>query len=280
MRAICMTKRAFQGRSCQALISIALTCLFVASSVSTHAETGTPRESVKSLHVAFAPMEPVFQTAIALPKSRPDPALAYPAIPVSIIPPVSKPALIDVFPKSTKTVGEMIRVQTGSESGAETEFKLRSGEGIAAVLRRAGYNSASIARAIDAVSGKVSLRRLQIGTKFQVAPRGFRFSTTPGRDIYVILHPDSGWLALTAIRPTDRYMNFFQGTVDDSIYRAAMATGISEEAFNDYIRVMGFSVDFQREIRTGDRFELLYETERDSICFAAVLSSSCFNTTP
>ena len=28
---------------------------------------------------------------------------------------------------------------------------------------------------------------------------------------------------------------------------------------------MGFSVDFQREIRTGDRFELLYETERDGI---------------
>ena len=28
---------------------------------------------------------------------------------------------------------------------------------------------------------------------------------------------------------------------------------------------MGFSVYFQREIRTGDWFELLYETERDSI---------------
>ena len=28
---------------------------------------------------------------------------------------------------------------------------------------------------------------------------------------------------------------------------------------------MGFSVDFQREIRTGDRFELLYETDRDGI---------------
>jgi murein DD-endopeptidase MepM/ murein hydrolase activator NlpD len=60
-------------------------------------------------------------------------------------------------------------------------------------------------------------------------------------------------------------MNFFKGTIDDSIYRAAMAAGISESAFNDYIRVMGFSVDFQREIRTGDQFELLYETERDSI---------------
>ena len=246
-------------------MSIALTGLFVGQSVTTKAETGAARESVKSLHVAFAPMEPVFQTAPALPTSRPDPALAYPAIPVSIIPPVSKPALIDVLPKSTKMISEMIRAQTGLESGAETELKLRNGEGIGALLRRAGYDSAAIAKAIDAVSGKANLRRLQIGTKFQVVSQGFRFSTKPGRDIYVIQHPESGWLALTALRPTDRYMNFFQGTIDDSIYRAAMAAGISESAFNDYIRVMGFSVDFQREIRTGDRFELLYETERDSI---------------
>ena len=261
----CMTERAFQRRAYRAVMSIALTCLFVGSSVNAQAETGAAPESIKSLHVAFAPMEPIFQTAPALPTSRPDPALAYPAIPVSIIPPVSKPALIDVLPKSTEMIGEMIRLQTGLESGAETELTLRDGEGIGTLLRRAGYSSASIAKAIDAVSGKASLRRLQIGTKFQVTSQGFRFSTKPGRDIYVIQHPESGWLALTALRPTDRYMNFFQGTVDDSIYRAAMASGISDSAFNDYIRVMGFSVDFQREIRTGDRFELLYETERDRI---------------
>ena len=265
MRVICMSKCAFQIRSCRAMMKIALTCLFVSSSVSAQAETGVARESVKSHHVTFAPMEPVFQTAPTLPTSRPDPALAYSAIPVSIIPPVSKPALIDVLPKSTKMISEMIRSQTGLDSGAETELELRNGEGIGALLRRAGYDSVSTAKAIDAVSGKVSLRYLQIGTKFQVASQGFRFSTKPGRDIYVIQHPDSGWLALTALRPIDRYMNFFQGTVDDSIYRAAMNAGISESAFNDYIRVMGFSVDFQREIRTGDRFELLYETERDSI---------------
>ena len=34
---------------------------------------------VKPMPVAFAPMQPVFQTAPALPKPRPDPALAYSA---------------------------------------------------------------------------------------------------------------------------------------------------------------------------------------------------------
>ena len=99
MRESCMAKRAFQRQVCRAVMSIALTCLFVSSLVSAQAETGAARESVKSLHAAFAPMEPIFQTAPALPTSRPDPALAYPATPVSITPPVSKPALVDVLPK-------------------------------------------------------------------------------------------------------------------------------------------------------------------------------------
>jgi murein DD-endopeptidase MepM/ murein hydrolase activator NlpD len=226
------------------------------------AESG---ESVTLRHVAYAPMEPVFQTAPALPTGRPDPARAYPAAPVSISLPASKPALAEILPTSTKLIGDMIRQQTGLISNDEVILRLRAGEGIGALLRRAGYSPNDIASAIEAVSGKVSLRRLQIGTIFQVAPEGFRFSTKPGRDIYVISHPESGWLALSALRPVDRYISFFQGAIDDSIYKAAIAAGVSEAAFNEYIRVLGFSVDFQREVRTGDRFELLYEVERDGI---------------
>ena len=230
--------------------------------VSLYSESSKPL----TLHnAAYAPMEPVFQAAPTLPTGRPDPARAYPAAPVSISLPASKPALTEILPKSTKMIADMIRQQTGLVSGDEKILRLRAGEGIGALLRRAGYSANDIASAIEAVADKVSLRRLQIGSVFQVAPEGFRFSAKPNRDIYVINHPESGWLALSALRPVDHYISFFQGVIDDSIYRAAMLAGVSEAAFNEYTRVMGFSVDFQREVRTGDRFELLYEVERDGI---------------
>ena len=222
-------------------------------------------ESVKILPIAFTPMEPVFHTAPILPKMRPDPALAYPAHTVDIPLPLSKPKLEDVLPVSTVTVGEMIRLQTGLESHDETSLTLRSGEGIGAVLRRAGYHNTDIANAVEAISGKVNLRRLQIGTRFQIADHGFRLSVKPGRDIYVLNDPEGGWVALSAIRPVDSTTNFARGVIEDSIYKAAMAAGVSENAFNDYVRVMGFSVDFQREIRTNDSFEMMYEVTRDRI---------------
>ena len=216
-------------------------------------------------HETIAPMRPVIQLRPVLPTSRPDKALAYSNKPVSITLPVPKPLLEDVFPRSTATVGEMIRKTTGLNAVDEVQLSLRAGEGIGALLRRGGYNSIKVSAAVNAIAGKANLRRLQIGTKFQVADQGFRFMAKPGRDVFVIRHPDSGWLALTALRPIESYVSFFQGAVDGSIYKSAMVAGVSEAAYTDYVRVMGFSVDFQREIRTGDRFELLYETDRDSI---------------
>ena len=82
------------------------------------------------------------------------------------------------------------------------QLSLRAGEGIGALLRRGGYDSKKISAAVNAIAGKASLRRLQIGTKFQITDKGFRFIAKPGRDLYVIQHPDSGWLALTALRPS------------------------------------------------------------------------------
>jgi len=100
---------------------------------------------------------------------------------------------------------------------------------------------------------------------FTIAEHGFRFSVKPNMDIYILRHPDSGWIALNAIRQVETYVAFIQGNIDDSIYRAALNAGVEEAAFNEYVRVMGFSVDFQREVKRGDKFEMMYTIDRDSL---------------
>ena len=133
-----------------------------------HAETDISAELTYQTQDTLEPMRPVIQMKPILPISRPDKALAYPNNPVSITLPVPKPALEVVFPRSTATIGEMIRKQTGLNAVDEVQLSLRAGEGIGALLRRAGYDSTKISAAVDAISGKASLRRLQIGTNFQL----------------------------------------------------------------------------------------------------------------
>ena len=220
---------------------------------------------IQPVTVAYTPMQPVIQTDPALPKPRPDPALAYDLQPVEIALPHAKPSLHDILPLSTLTLAETIKAQTGYNTTSESIYKLRAGEGVGAILKRAGYSAADTAAAIDVATSKASLRRLQIGMVFTIAEHGFRFSVKPGMDIYILRHPDSGWIAINAIRPIETFITFIQGSIDDSIYRAALDAGVNEAAFNEYVRVLGFSVDFQREVRRGDKFEMMYTIDRDAL---------------
>ena len=210
-------------------------------------------------------MEPIRSDGMPLPAAKPDIADLYPGDPVDIEIPTPRPDLQTILPRATRTVTEMYLAQTGRMTRNEETFELRSGEGLGKVLSRAGYSADDIGAAINAVSGRASLRALPVGLTLRIAEDGFAFTTGKGRDIFAINDPEEGWLAFTAIRPVERYLAYAQGVIDDSIYRAAGSSGIPDDALAEYIRVMGFSVDFQREIRSGDAFELLYEQQIDQI---------------
>jgi len=214
---------------------------------------------------ALAAMEPIHSDGMALPVSKPDIAYLYPGETVDIEIPTPRPDLQSILPRATRTVSEMYLAQTGQTTRNEATFELRTGEGLGKVLRRAGYAADDIGAAVNAVSGRASLRALPVGLELRIAENGFAFTTRNGRDIFAIDDPEEGWIAFSAIRPVERYLAFAQGVIDDSIYRAAGNSNIPDDALAEYIRVMGFSVDFQREIRSGDAFELLYEQQIDQI---------------
>ena len=178
--------------------------------------TDNSHADIKAINVAYAPMHTVEkQTNLA--KTTPRSCTCIWSTTCGLPLPSPKPALRDILPISTVTLAEMIKAQTGQNSTGESIFLLRSGEGVGAILMRAGYSAADIAAAIGAASKKASLRRLQIGMRFTIAEHGFRFSVKPGMDIYILRHPESGWIAINAIRPVEAYISFIQGTINDSI---------------------------------------------------------------
>ena len=52
--------------------------------------------------------------------------------------------------------------------------------------------------------------------------------------------------------------------IDDSLFVSARRTGVPARVIMDVIRMFSWDVDFQREIRRGDRFEILFELFRDN----------------
>lgn len=246
------------NRWCKAGIYAAALYMSAGVAFGAHAASGEDASELDAL-------EPIFHSEMPVPQTRPDIALAYPSVPVDISVPLPRPRIEDILPKSTRTLAEMVAVETGLTIQSEDVFTLKSGEGLGQLLRRAGYSQNDIAAAITSIQGKARLRALPIGKAFTISEHGFVFNTKAGRDVYALRHPDSGWIGLSAVRPVERYLAFAHGTISDSIYRAAEKADVPDAALNEYVRVMGFSVDFQREIRSGDAFELLYERKVDML---------------
>ena len=53
------------------------------------------------------------------------------------------------------------------------------------------------------------------------------------------------------------------GEINTSLYRSATSSGIEPNVILEFARIFGFEVDFQRDIRKGDKFEILFERFTD-----------------
>ena len=51
--------------------------------------------------------------------------------------------------------------------------------------------------------------------------------------------------------------------IDSSLYNAAVEAGVEPNIIIEFARIFGFEVDFQRDIRKGDHFEIFYEKFED-----------------
>ncbi len=53
------------------------------------------------------------------------------------------------------------------------------------------------------------------------------------------------------------------GLITSSLYEGMLEAGVPDAAIVNLIHIFSFDVDFQRDIRSGDRFDLYYETHHD-----------------
>jgi murein DD-endopeptidase MepM/ murein hydrolase activator NlpD len=56
---------------------------------------------------------------------------------------------------------------------------------------------------------------------------------------------------------------FQEGKILKSLYKAAIDLGIQANVIIEFARIYGFQVDFQRDIRKGDSFQIMYEVFED-----------------
>ncbi len=94
--------------------------------------------------------------------------------------------------------------------------------------------------------------------------RGYRFAADPLRDVIVLDAEGTGDFDATVVeKKLTNVVAAKHGTITNSLIGAGARAGVPGSVMADMIRLYSYSVDFQRDIHEGDKFEVMYEAKVD-----------------
>ncbi len=208
---------------------------------------------------------------IEKPALKPDPVIFMGAIPTIISLPIHKPNPLSIYPEAKKYLTEMIFEKTNIVTKRENikNLNLKKNEGLNPLLQRAGFTSKEAYEIVLAISSLTDLRRLPIGLNVQVLiseenkTGAVTFRISKEFNIYAIQDKNKDWIAIKAIRPIKTETLFIQGTINTNLYEAAKESGLPEDVLMELVQLMGYSIDFQRQIQPGDKFKVIFDQTYD-----------------
>ncbi len=142
-----------------------------------------------------------------------------------------------------------------------------SGDTLMDVLLGLGVEQIEAHNAVEALRDVYNPRQIRAGQDMDVmlqdgALYGMMLRTAPGERVDVATG-DDGFTARVVEMPLTATQVAAEGEITSSLYQAAVDAGVPPAVLADMIRAYSFDVDFQREIKVGDSFAILYEEHVD-----------------
>ncbi|MDC7223126.1 MAG: M23 family metallopeptidase [Spirochaetales bacterium] len=162
------------------------------------------------------------------------------------------------------TVTETVQVKSAIDLSHESRGELVRGDNLLDMILREGVDPVLANELVMAVAPHVDMIRLQPGQQgfFHYDSSGelvtFQFDEGDGRIVEAHISSE-GIRADVRTQLLSTRVRLVHGTVDSSLYNAAVDCGMPLNLFMDMIQLFSFDVDFQRDIYRGDYFDAAYE---------------------
>jgi len=185
----------------------------------------------------------------------------------------SRPSVLAMATPATAGVPE-VNASTAPRTH-HTAYKVKSGDTLSKVLRRAGAQPKEAETAIRALKGVFDPRKLKAGQSINVsfAPSGntdlkdrfagFEIPLDYAKRIAVAPAPQGGYKAHEIERDLKTQHVRAEGVIDWSLFKAGSDAGVPAKVMAELVRAFSWDVDFQRDIRKHDGFEVMFETKVD-----------------
>ena len=255
------------------LLTVAAVALTIAAFIGTWLAVGPRRSDVRRRGMAARPL--ILASAltalgaligvILVNPSPEDPALRFATADAdSQLDPVAQVLALAEWEAATQSPVPLSVART---------FMVRSGDNLASLLRKAGVDRVQAYAAVRSLRGIYDPRRdfrvgdalkISMGTVNGPGPNGSNLAelllpVAYNRDVVVRRTAGGEFVAEEVVKVLERELVQVNGTINASLFQDGRAAGIPIPVIAELIRIYSFSVDFQRELQKGDRFELVFE---------------------
>lgn len=148
------------------------------------------------------------------------------------------------------------------------ELRVQNGETLAGLLVRAGASQSETNAALASLNAVYNPRRLRPGQSVsiffqrrgeQAELTGLAFRSAPGASVTANRVGPGGFTAREVLMPVTFEIARIAAPVQTSLYASALALGATDREVAALADAFAYDVDFQRDVRTGDQFELVFE---------------------
>ena len=183
------------------------------------------------------------------------------------------PTTVESTPTAMQQAAEEIRnfAESAIQPKPETvtrQVELDRGQTFAAMLADADVEPAEAAAVAAALDKVYDHRKLKAGEEVTLAFTRIGEDETlnivtlqpePTKEVTITRGTDNLFKGEVKITPLQRQRLAAEGTIRSSLYEAGQRAGVPRAIMAAMIRAYSHAVDFQRDLKPGDKFEVLYD---------------------
>ena len=178
---------------------------------------------------------------------------------------------LDLHPESGTPMPEMAAFAAAVPPSVEASMRLGKGDTVGRMLDRLGIAADDAAEVIAALAAHVRLKSLPIGQTLTVKLRpadeagdrpvllALSIRPEPRREFTLERDDDGDYSVEEEVFAVSSKLQRASGEVDGSVIASAEAAGVPHGPLAEMLRAFSWDVNFQHDIKLGDRFDVLIE---------------------
>lgn len=155
------------------------------------------------------------------------------------------------------------------EQTRSTSTTLKSGDNAIAALVRLGFDHSTSHFLISKANAAYKLKNIRAGQSFR------RVDSSSSTDIYYNIsgqkrlhlkkenNSENGWQATLDERNVYTRERFASGSIKESLFASAESAGMDQRTTMNLVDIFAWDIDFARDLRNGDSFQVVYEERYD-----------------